>query len=443
MSLKQLRLASKIKAKRNEINALFESEEKYIELRDSFETREKELREALEQAETEEDIELVNESIEALENESKEFNEKEESKKKLEEELEDLEVELEELNDEAPKNNESQRSKKETKENIGGDTRKAHNKYETRSQILERLNQTEVRDFYTKVAEASRNKRALSETELLIPEQVINMIQQRLGDYSTLYNEVTVQQLNGTARVMMDGAIPEATWTEMCDAVEELATAFIQTVLDGFKAGRFIPVCNAELADSTINLANFIEARLAMAMAKSLDKAILIGEGAAQNHPLGIITALEDVADQNVPSDGGLGDIVGNMALIDDGEDGAPLGEVIAVMKRSTYYAKLAPQTFLPTSDGRLVVQTAQSPRLPDGTRIVFSQYAPEDTIVLGDFKKYLLGERAGVKLAVSTDVRFIQDQTVFKGTARYDGKPIYTDAFVVITIEEGGGVEG
>jgi len=437
MSLKQLRLASQIKAKRNEINALFESEEKYIELRESFATREKELREALEQAETEEDIELVNESIEALENESKEFNEKEESKKKLEEELEDLEVELEELNDEAPKNNESQRSKKESKENLGGDTRMAHNKYETRSQILERLNQPEVREFYTKVAEGARNKRALTDTEIIIPEQVINMIQQRLGDYSNLYKEVTVQTLSGTARIIMDGAIPEAIWTEMCDPVEELASGFTQTELDGFKVGGFIPVCNAVLEDSMINLANFIEQRLAMAIAKSLDKAILIGEGATAKQPEGVITALVSEVDRNTTSDGTLADIVGNMALIDDGEDGAPVGEVIAVMKRSTYYSKLAPQTFLPTADGRLVVQTAQAPRLPDGTRIVFSQYAPDDTIVLGDFKKYLLGERAGVKLAVSTDVRFIQDQTVFKGTARYDGKPIYTDAFVVITIDD------
>src|SRR5690625_869823 len=443
MSLKQLKLASKIKAKRNEINALFESEENYIELRDSFTTREKELREALEQAETEEDIELVNESIEALENESKEFNEKEESKKKLEEELEDLEDELEELNDEAPKNNE-ERSKKEVKENLGGDTRMAHNKYETRSQILERLNQPEVRDFYTKVAEGARNKRALTDTEIIIPEQVINMIQQRLGDYSNLYKEVTVQTLSGTARIIMDGAIPEAIWTEMCDPVEELASGFTQTELDGFKVGGFIPVCNAVLEDSMINLANFIEQRLAMAIAKSLDKAILIGEGATAKQPEGIITALASEADRNTTSDGTLADIVGNMALIDEGEDGAPLGEVIAVMKRSTYYARLAPQTFLPTADGRLVVQTAQSPRLPDGTRIVFSQYAPDDTIVLGDFKKYLLGERAGVKLAVSTDVRFIQDQTVFKGTARYDGKPIYNEFFVVISIDiDGGGVEG
>src|SRR5690625_5286775 len=342
MSLKQLRLASQIKAKRNEINALFESEEKYIEMRDSFATREKELREALEQAETEEDIELVNESIEELENESKEFNEKEESKKKLEEELEELEVELEELNEEAPKNTDLQRSTKRTKENLGGDTRMAHNKYETRSQILERLNQTEVREFYTKVAEASRNKRALTDTEIIIPEQVINMIQQRLGDYSTLYKEVTVQQLSGTARVIMDGAIPEAIWTEMCDPVEELATSFSQTELDGFKVGGFIPVCNAVLEDSMINLANFVEQRLAMAIAKSLDKAILIGEGASQKQPEGIIPAIADESDQNVTSNGELGDIVGNMAIIDNGEDEKPIGEVIAVMKRSTYYSKLA-----------------------------------------------------------------------------------------------------
>src|SRR5690625_3839003 len=145
----------------------------------------------------------------------------------------------------------------------------AYNIYETRSQILERLNQTEVRNFYTKVAEASRNKRALSDTEIIIPEQVINMIQQRLGDYSTLYKEVTVQQLSGTARVIMDGAIPEAIWTEMCDPVEELATSFSQTELDGFKVGGFIPVCNAVLEDSMINLANFVEQRLAMADRKS------------------------------------------------------------------------------------------------------------------------------------------------------------------------------
>ena len=312
------------------------------------------------------------------------------------------------------------------------------NKFETRGQMLDRLNQPEVREFYATVANAVKDKRALAGTDIVIPETVINMIQQRLGDYSTLYNEVTVEQLNGTARIIMDGAIPEAIWTEMVDPVQELATGFSQTELDGWKVGGFIPVSNAILEDAMINLANFIETRLAMAIGKALDKAILVGTGTTGKQPLGIITALTSVTDRNVNSDGTISNIVGNMALIDDGEDGVPVGEVIAVMKRSTYYSRIAPQTFLPTADGRLVVQTAQSPRLPDGTRVVFSQYAPADKIIMGDFKKYLLGERRGVQLSVSTDVRFIEDQTVFKGTARYDGKPIYNDYFVVITLTGG-----
>ena len=47
----------------------------------------------------------------------------------------------------------------------------------------------------------------------------------------------------------------------------------------------------------------------------------------------------------------------------------------------------------------------------------------------------YLLAERAGAQLAVSEHVRFTEDQTVFRGTARYDGLPIYGEAFVTMNI--------
>lgn len=429
MALKQRMLAKKIEQRKSELNSLLEKE---AELK----LRSEELEKDIEEATTEEENTLLEEEIENHEVEKQQLDE---DKTKLEGEIEALEGELEELNSKAPVNtptpNAGEQRQKQT-QSQGGETRMRENKFETRAQMLDRLNQQEVREFYATVSKAALDKRAIANTDIVIPEQVISMIQQRLGDYSTLYREVTVESLTGTARVIMDGAIPEAIWTEMCDPVQELASAFSQTELDGWKVGGFIPVCNAILEDSMINLANYIEGRLSMAIAKALDKAILTGTGAAAKQPLGIIPALTGDTTRNVTSDGSLSDIVGNMALIDDGQDGVPVGEVIAVMKRSTYYARLAPQTFLPTSDGRLVVQTAQSPRLPDGTRVVFSQYAPDNVIVMGDFKKYLLGERRGVQLAVSTDVRFIEDQTVFKGTARYDGKPIYNDYFVVITLD-------
>jgi hypothetical protein len=41
------------------------------------------------------------------------------------------------------------------------------------------------------------------------------------------------------------------------------------------------------------------------------------------------------------------------------------------------------------------------------------------------------------VQLAQSEHVQFIEDNTVFKGTARYDGRPIFGEAFVGITIDQ------
>ena len=47
----------------------------------------------------------------------------------------------------------------------------------------------------------------------------------------------------------------------------------------------------------------------------------------------------------------------------------------------------------------------------------------------------YLLAERAGTQLTQSEHARFIEDQTVFKGTARYDGKPVIPEAFGVMSL--------
>jgi len=59
--------------------------------------------------------------------------------------------------------------------------------------------------------------------------------------------------------------------------------------------------------------------------------------------------------------------------------------------------------------------------------------FIPDNVIIAGYFDLYLLAERAGTKFASSEHVKFLQDQTVFKGTARYDGLPVISEAFVAI----------
>ena len=69
------------------------------------------------------------------------------------------------------------------------------------------------------------------------------------------------------------------------------------------------------------------------------------------------------------------------------------------------------------------------------GGEIVELNFIPDGNIIVGYGNAYLLAERAGTKLGQSEHVRFIEDQTVFKGTARYDGKPVIAEAFAVFSI--------
>ena len=61
--------------------------------------------------------------------------------------------------------------------------------------------------------------------------------------------------------------------------------------------------------------------------------------------------------------------------------------------------------------------------------------FIPDDVIIGGYGDLYLLAERAGTAISQSEHARFIEDQTVFKGTARYDGLPVIAEGFVAIGI--------
>jgi HK97 family phage major capsid protein len=59
----------------------------------------------------------------------------------------------------------------------------------------------------------------------------------------------------------------------------------------------------------------------------------------------------------------------------------------------------------------------------------------PDDVLIGGADDLYLLIERAGATIARSEHVQFVQDNTVFKGTARYDGIPVIAEGFVALSL--------
>jgi len=59
------------------------------------------------------------------------------------------------------------------------------------------------------------------------------------------------------------------------------------------------------------------------------------------------------------------------------------------------------------------------------------------DNEIIGGFGSvFLLAERAGAKIDSSEHVKFKEMQTGFRGYARYDGMPVFGEAFVVVSFD-------
>lgn len=94
---------------------------------------------------------------------------------------------------------------------------------------------------------------------------------------------------------------------------------------------------------------------------------------------------------------------------------------------------KLMTKALAFNSAAALVANTDFMPVL-GGNVVEFDDDQIADNEIIGGFGgNYLLAERAGVEFASSDIPLFLQDQTVFKGTARYDGTPVAGEAFIVV----------
>ncbi|MNR93719.1 Phage capsid family protein [compost metagenome] len=451
MSLKQIMLSRKIEQRKSALTTLLEQEA-------GFKTRSEELEAAINEASTEEEISTLDESISQLETEKSELDEK---KGKLEGEIAELEGELEELNKNAPTNtptpNESERQKPQSQ---GGEMRMKVNKGffkgMERSSAETIIQREEVKGFLDKIRsgeiqnEKNLKTRAVQGGELGIPDVILGLIRDNLHRYSKLISKVNLRAIPGTSRTNIVGDIPEAIWTEACATLNELSIQFYQVETDGYKVGGYIPICNALLEDSDFNLANEIMDALGQAMGLAIDKAILYGTGVKM--PVGIVTRL---AETTKPAYWGThAPTWVNLSATNIGQvTGADAKEQFANMIRfsgkaksnygnggkfwamnDTTYTELQASLVEFNAAGALVSSINNTMPIIGGD-IVILPFMADGDIVGGYGSQYLLAERAGSQFAVSEHVQFIQDNTVYKATSRYDGKPILGNGFVAMNI--------
>ena len=321
---------------------------------------------------------------------------------------------------------------------------------ETRTAMLQR---EDVKTWLAQLRSMRGQNRAISGGELTIPVVMLDVIAENMYRYSKLLNRVRVRNVSGQARQTVIGTVPEAVWTEMCAAINELQIAFNQVTLDGFKVAGFIPVCNSLLEDSDINLASQIVEMLSEACGLAADKAILYGKGASYKMPMGIVTRL---AQQSQPTDYPANapawqDLhTSNIKQIAADKTGTAFWAALMEAAGNTFtrysrgrqfwamnsktYALLKSKVITFTASGDITANLFGVLPIINGDVDVL-EFMPDGDIVGGYGELYLWAQREGISIESSRDVQFIQDNTVFRGKMRADGIPVIPGAFVAINI--------
>ena len=452
--LKALMLKRQLDAKRSELAALTAKD-------NEFETREADLESAIDEVEpgNAEQEAAVNAEIERYEADKAAHDE---AKQTLSTDIENLEAELEDIERKAPAPRTPEKSHikrgddhMETTINIRSlpMNRRAFDALpmERREAILA---QPDTKEFLSQLRSMKGQNRSITGAELTIPVVFLDLIAENMYRYSKLLNRVRVRNVIGQARQTIAGLVPEAVWTEMCGAINELNFMFNQVTVDGYKVAGFIAVCNSILEDNDINLAGWIVEMLSESIGLAMDKAILYGKGSASKMPLGIVTRL---AQQSQPSDypanapawtdlhtsnvlqiGGAGVTGAQFWAQLMGATAATYtrysrGEMFWAMNSKTY-ATLKSKVITFTATGDVAANIFGVLPIITGD-VDILEFMPDGDIVGGYGDLYLLAVRSGMTIEESREVQFIQDNTVYKGKQRADGQPIIPGAFVAINI--------
>ena len=452
MALKQIMLRHQIDQKKTELENL---RAKDVE----FETREADLEKSIEEARTDEEQKAVESEIEKFDSEKTAHDE---AKAKLESEIGDLEADLAACEVEPPAERHENKERK-VRMNMNVDvnirslpmSKRAFDALpmDTREAIVQR---EDVKNFLAQLRSMKGSNRAIQGGELEIPVVFLDLISENMYRYSKLLNRVRVRPVSGEARQTVAGTVPEAVWTEMCGAINELTFVFNQITLDGYKVAGFIPVCNSLLEDtvSNLDLASTIIEMLSEAIGLAEDKAILYGKGASSKMPLGIVTRLAQESKPadypaNAPAWVNLSDT--NIIKIDgDSMTGAEFWSALTVAAGNTYTkysrgnqfwamnsktrAKLMAKAITFTAAGDIVANIYGTLPVISGDIDVL-EFIPDGDIIGGYGDLYLWADRAAMQIESDRSVQFIQDNTVFRGKARADGAPVIPGAFVAINI--------
>lgn len=454
MALRQLIISQRIAALRSERTALETAAAELANRRNAWEARESAavaaFTEINENSTDEERAAFDTEAAEVeAERQALEADEAANSTRsgEIDHEIEELENELETLNARAKKPAQTTRTNY-NKTNEGG--MKTMNEFETR--VHQICNNDEVRTFITNFRDMKT--RGVKNVEYTIPTLMLPLIREATERSSKLLKHVNHERLAGEGTQNILGDIPEAVWTETIGKLNEIEFGVNQIRTGGSKLGAYVAVPNPYLEDSDEDLTSIIINYLAQSNGYGLDKAIIYGTGV--NMPVGIMTRLAASAQpawwQNrMPAFKALNTThIGHLSAasvegvklykevmkvlgLAKAKYSAAKGNKFWAMSEDTYFTL---QTeLLGINAAGSIISSANTTMPVIGGAVEFLDFIPSGTIIGGHGSQYRLVERAGIKAGSSEHAQYIEDNTVFKATSRWDGIPVAGEGFAAFSL--------
>ena len=445
MALKALMLRKKIDLKRKERSAL-------IEKRAELQKREDEVTQAIDEVTDEETQQTVQEAVDALV----------EEKEALEASVEEIDKVIKDLEDELAAEEEGQTTEPapeapaaETEERSTKPMNELRNNVimNTRDRVAAVVTRSEVKNYLGEIRAAIKEKRAITNVGLTLPEVLLGVLRENVTRYSKLYEHVNVSRVRGEGRTLIADSQTEAVWTECCANLNELTLTFYQNVFGCWKLGGFLAVYNANIEDSDLDLAMEVLEALSRAIGYTDDKTILYGTGsnmpqgivprlAQESKPAGYPATARPWADLHTSNVKTIANTYTGIALFQqlalafaNAKGSYSRGEKVWVMNEFTYSFIVAQAMAFDASGAIASGVNGTMPVIGGVIEVLPDSIIPDYNIIAGYFDLYHMVERAGENFASSEHFRFLADQTIFKATVRWDGLPEIAEAFVLIGV--------
>lgn len=234
---------------------------------------------------------------------------------------------------------------------------------------------------------------------------------------------------SNSLNIPVEATTGQGTWLDERGEYQDSAPTFGQLNFTPFKYGRLVKVSDELLADSAVNIANYLADLYAREFGDAQDQAFIQGTGTGQ--PQGIINHPNVVTVPFNAANGG-DNIINlkytvpvkyhsNLAFVMNGKT----SQVVRKMKDdSGSYLWRAGNGSL--ADGQ--------PETLDGRPVYLSDHVPDGTIIVGDFANYYIVERSGMTIQRSDHFAFNTGEIAFRGEMRLDAKVAIDEAFAIMT---------